>query len=90
MTSGSPSTGTVTITEPAPASGAIVQLSNSGDFFNLDADLPPVLFVPPGATSATFPIRTHLSGSVATSVDEIIVGSYFGGVFQGAYLSITR
>jgi hypothetical protein len=90
VTSGSPSTGTVTITEPAPASGAVVQLSNSGDFFNLDADLPPVLVIPAGATSATFPIRTHLSNSLINSIDEIIVGNYFGGVYQGAYLSITR
>ncbi|HEX7624772.1 MAG TPA: hypothetical protein VF400_14440 [Anaeromyxobacteraceae bacterium] len=90
VTSGSPSTGTVTITEPAPASGAVVQLSNAGDFFNLDADLPPVLIIPAGATSATFPIRTHLSGSVATSTGEIIVGNYFGSTFQGAYLSILR
>src|SRR6266516_3549515 len=50
VTSGSRSTGTVTITEPAPASGATIQLSNSGDFFNLDADLPPVVIIPAGAT----------------------------------------
>jgi hypothetical protein len=90
VASGSPSAGTVTLTEPAPASGAVVQLSNAGDFFNLDADLPPVVIIPAGATSATFPIRTHLSSSVATSIDEIIVGNYFGGTFQGAYLSIIR
>jgi hypothetical protein len=87
--SGSPSTGTVALTAPAPATGAAVQLSNSGDFFNLDADLPPVVIVPAGATSATFPVRTHMSNSVASSVQEIIVGNYFGGSFQGAYLTIT-
>jgi hypothetical protein len=90
VTTGSPSTGTVTITEPAPAGGAVVQLSNSGDFFNLDADLPPVLVIPAGATSATFPIHTHVTGSVITTIGEIIVGNYFGGVFQGAYLTINR
>ena len=90
VTSGSPSTGTVTLTAPAPASGAVVQLSNSGDFFNLDADLPPVLVIPAGATSATFPIRTHLSNSLVNSVDEIVVGNSFGGTAHGAYLSITR
>ena len=88
--SGSPSTGTVTLTAPAPASGAVVQLANSGDFFSLDADLPPVLVIPAGATSATFPIRTHLSNGLIDSVDEIVVGNYFGGAYRGAYLSITR
>jgi hypothetical protein len=90
VTTGSPSTGVVTLTEPAPAGGAVVQLSNSGDFFNLDADIPPVLVIPAGATSATFSIHTHVTGSVITTVDEIIVGNYFGGVFQGAYLTINR
>jgi hypothetical protein len=86
--SGGSVTGTVNISDPAPASGAVVQLSNSNDFFNLDADLPPVAIIPPGATSATFTVRTHISNSATTSVQEIIVGNYFGGTFQGAYLTI--
>jgi hypothetical protein len=90
VTTGSASTGTITLSEPAPAGGAVVQLSNSGDFFNLDADLPPVLVIPAGATSATFPIRTHLSNSLINSIDEIVVGNYFGGLYGGAYLTINR
>jgi hypothetical protein len=88
VASGSPVIGTVTLSGPAPAGGAVVQLSNSNDFFNLDADLPPVAFIPSGVTSASFTVRTHVSSSAASSVQEIIVGNYFGGVFQGAYLTI--
>ncbi len=70
--------------------GAPVEQGTDAHVFNLDADLPPVIVVPAGATSATFTVRTHLSNGVAASVDEIIVGSSFGTVFQGAYLTITR
>ena len=87
--SGSPATGTVTLGEPAPAGGAAVQLSCPGDFFGRDADHPPVVIVPEGLTSATFTVRTHLSNDAASFVDEIVVGSYFGGAFQGAHLIIT-
>jgi hypothetical protein len=87
---GSTSTGTVTIDAPAPPGGAVVQLNNSGDFFNTDADFAPVAIVPAGATSASFTVRTHLSSSIATSGQEIIVGNFFGGTFQGAYLTIQR
>jgi hypothetical protein len=87
-TSGSAVTGTVTLSDPARASGAVIQLSSSNDFFNLDADLPPVAIIPSGATSVTFTVRTHISNSAASSVQEIIVGNYFGGTFQGAYLTI--
>lgn len=90
VVTGSFSLGTVTLGAPAPASGAAVQLHNSGDFFNQDADLPAVVVVPAGETSATFPIATHLSSSAITTIDEIIVGNYFGSTYQGAYLTITR
>jgi hypothetical protein len=90
VTNGASSVGTVTLTTPAPAAGAVVQLANSGDSTNVDADLPPVVIVPPGATTAAFTIRSHLSGSTSSYVQEIIVGNYFGGRFQGAYLTINR
>jgi hypothetical protein len=90
VVSGSPVTGIVTLTDPAPPEGAAVQLSSSNDFFNLDAELPPVVIVPAGATSASFTVRTHISNSAVTSAQEIIVGNYFGGTFQGAYLTIHR
>jgi hypothetical protein len=88
VTSGSPVTGTITLTGPAPEGGAAVQLSSSNDFFNRDADVPPVVVVPAGATSADFVVQTHISGGAATYAQAIIVGSYFGGIFQGAYLTI--
>ncbi len=88
VTSGSASTGTVTLSEPAPAGGAVVQLRNSNDFFNLDADLPAVVVVPEGDTRAAFTVRTHLSNTVASFAQALIVGNYFGGVFQGAALTI--
>jgi hypothetical protein len=88
VTSGTATAGTVTLTAPAPAGGAAVQLSNSGDFFNQDADLPPVVVVAAGQTAATFTVQTHLSSATATTLDEIIVANLFGGGFQGAYLTI--
>jgi hypothetical protein len=50
------STGTVTLTGPAPAGGAQVALSSS----NSAASVPPSVTVPAGATSATFRVNTSL------------------------------
>jgi hypothetical protein len=88
VTSGNDVAGTVVISAPAPAGGAAVQLRSSNDFFNLDADLPAVVTVPAGATSAPFTVRTHLPSAAATFSEEMIVANYFGGAFQGAPLTI--
>ncbi len=88
VTSGTASTGTVTLTGPAPAGGAVVQVSNPNDFFNQDAGVPAVVIVPEGATQASFLVPTHLSSPVATSSALPIAASYFGGPFRGAYLTI--
>ncbi len=88
VASGSSTVATVALDSPAPAGGAVVQLSNSIDFFGLDADFAPVVLVPPGATSASFTVSSHLASPTATLVQEAIVASYFGGPFQGAYLTI--
>ena len=52
---GSPSTGTVTLTGPAPAGGALVSLSSSN---TSAATVPASVTVAAGATSATFAVTT--------------------------------
>ncbi len=52
---GSPSTGTVTLSGPAPAGGAVVSLSSDN---TLAATVPASVTVAAGATSATFPVTT--------------------------------
>src|SRR2546425_10687720 len=49
---GNPSTGTVTLTAPAPAGGAVVTLVSTGAV----ASVPASVTVPAGATSATFTV----------------------------------
>jgi hypothetical protein len=88
VTSGSAASGTVTLTGPAPVAGAVVQLANPNDFFNLDAEVPAVVIVPAGATSASFTVWTHLSSGIAGFVDETIVANYFGGPYEGAALTV--
>jgi hypothetical protein len=90
LVTGASATGTVTLTTPAPAVGAAVQLAISNDFLGLDADVPAVVVVPAGATSATFPIHAHLSSPALTSVMELPVANLFGGTFQGAVITVTR
>lgn len=55
VTAGQPSTGTVALTEPAGADGVTVALSSNRPDL---ASVPASVFVPAGATSATFPITT--------------------------------
>lgn len=90
LLTGTTATGTLTLTAPAPAAGAAVLVVISNDFLGLDADVPPVVVVPPGATSATFPIRAHLSSPLLGSATENVVANLFGGSFQGGSLLITR
>jgi hypothetical protein len=75
------STGTVTLSGPAPAGGVQVALSSN----NGAASVPSSVTVPAGATSATFPVNTT---AVATSTPVIISASY-GGVTQTASLTVT-
>lgn len=80
----------VTLTGPAPAGGAAIQLAISNDFFFLDAELPPVVLVPAGATSLSVPVKTHLSAGLTTGVTEYLVAVSFGGTFQGSTLTVIR
>lgn len=81
---------TLTLSAPAPDVGAAVQVAISNDFLGLDADVPPVVMVAPGATTASFTVRTHLSSGVTTSVTEYVVANLFGGTFQGGALLVSR
>jgi hypothetical protein len=65
------STGTVTLSAPAPAGGAQVMLSSS----NGAAGVPSSVFVPAGATGATFPVNTSI---VLFPTSATISASYNG------------
>ncbi|HTF24861.1 MAG TPA: hypothetical protein VK937_13245, partial [Candidatus Limnocylindria bacterium] len=65
------SKGTVTLSAPAPAGGATVMLSSS----NGAARVPSSVFVPAGATSATFTVNTSI---VLLSTSATISASYNG------------
>jgi hypothetical protein len=77
---GQSSTGTVTLTGPAPAGGAQVFLSSS----NGAARVPSTVIVPAGATSATFTVNTSF---VLISTSATISASY-NGTTQTATLGI--
>jgi hypothetical protein len=82
VTGGSPSSGTVTLSAPAPSGGALVSLSTS----NAGAvTVPSNVTVPAGATSATF---IASSSGVTASTTVIVSGSY-AGVTQTASLTVT-
>ena len=55
VTGGNPSTGTLTLSSPAPEGGIVVPLSSSHPQY---ASVPAGVTVPAGATTATFPIAT--------------------------------
>jgi hypothetical protein len=80
VTGGNSSTGTVTLSGPAPAGGAQVTLSSSAPA----ASVPSSVTVPAGATGATFTITTS---AVAASTPVTISASY-GGVTQTASLTV--
>ncbi len=78
VTGGSSSTGTVTLTNPAPAGGAVITLTSSNP---AAATVPASVTVPRGAASASFTVRT--SG--------VTVGTAVGitATFAGSSLSAT-
>jgi hypothetical protein len=75
------STGTVTLSGPAPAGGAQVTLASN----NGPASVPSSVTVPAGATSATFTVGTSI---VVVSTSVTISASY-NGATQTATLSVT-
>jgi hypothetical protein len=73
-------TGTATLTNSAPAAGAVVSLSA-----NDPVTVSPSVTVPAGATSATFAVTTKVVGGTQSAT---ITGSY-GGATKTASLSVT-
>jgi hypothetical protein len=71
---GNPVAGGVTLTDPAPAGGALVSLSSSAPFAGT-VSVPPSVTVPAGATSATFTVTTS---PVSESEQATITGSWNG------------
>jgi hypothetical protein len=86
---GTPSTATLTLTGPAPEGGAAVLVSNAGDVLGAVAEVPWVVVVPGGATSAQFGVPTHLPAGFTWQALPI-TASYFGGPVQGSYLTVVR
>ena len=80
VTGGNPSTGTVTLSGPAPAGDAQVTLSSSNPSV---ANVPSSVPVPAGTTSSTFTVNTS---GVAASNSVTISASY--GVTQTASLTV--
>ena len=79
---GSPSTGTVTLSGPAPAGGALVSLSSDN---TSAATVPASVTVAAGASSATFAVTTSaVSGSTAVTISAL-----YGGVTRTAPLTVT-
>ncbi|HEY4818061.1 MAG TPA: hypothetical protein VIH67_11570 [Candidatus Acidoferrum sp.] len=82
VTGGNSSTGTVTLSGPAPSGGAPVILSSSN---TTAARVPSSVMVAPGATSATFAVSTS---AVASSTTVVISGTYSGAT-KTASLTVT-
>ncbi|MGC2322473.1 MAG: discoidin domain-containing protein, partial [Terriglobales bacterium] len=78
---GSPLTGTVSLTEPAPAGGVVITLTSANPAL---AAVPASLFIPEDADSGDFPISTSVV-SAAAAVD--ILASY-NGVTQSSTLTL--
>ena len=75
MTGGTAVTGTVTLDGPAPAGGAVVQLSDN----SAAASVPASVTIAAGATSATFSVGTS---AVAASTSVTISASYGGATLS--------
>jgi len=78
------STGTVILTAPAPAGGAVVALASSSTAV---ATVPTSVTVAAGATSATFTVSTQLLTACASS--GATISATYGGVTKSADLTVT-
>jgi hypothetical protein len=74
------STGTVTLSAPAPAGGAQVMLSSS----NGAASVPSSVLVPASATSATFTVNT----SVVLFPTSVAISAFYNGTTRTATLAV--
>jgi len=80
---GTSSTGTVTLTQAAPAAGVVVLLSSSKTTL---AKVPASVLVPAGATSANFTVTTVATRKNASAT----ISASHGGVTRTATLSVKR
>jgi hypothetical protein len=78
-TSGTPVTGSVTLSAAAPAGGAVVALATSGSA----ATVPPSVTIPAGSTGASFTIATN---PVTTPTTVTLTGTY--GASQSVTLTV--
>ena len=81
VTGGDSSTGTVTLSGPAPSGGAQVALSSSD---TLVATVPSSVTVAAGATSATFTVRT----SAVTASATVTISASYAAVTKTASLTV--
>jgi trimeric autotransporter adhesin len=81
VTGGGSSSGTVTLSGPAPTAGAVVALSSSNA---ASATVPANVVVPAGSTSATFTVSTSASCAPATAT----IGATYAGVSASTVLTI--
>ena len=82
VTGGNSSTGTVTLSGPAPTGGADVTLSSND---TTAATVPSSVTVAAGATSVTFTISTSAVGSSTT----VTISAAYGGATRSASLTVT-
>jgi len=80
---GSTSVGTVTLTKPAPTSGAVVTLTSNKTTV---ATVPGSVNIAPGASSATFNVVTKTTNKKTT----VSIGASYGGVTRSATLTVVR
>jgi len=78
---GNSSTGTVTLTAPAPSGGFVVNLSSSNPSV---ATVPSTVTVPAGTTSATFTVSTR----AVSSATSVTITASAGGVSRTATLTV--
>src|SRR5688572_27712909 len=83
---GNTSTGTVTLSAPAPAGGAIVTLASSN--IELAATLPSIT-VPQGATTATFTVATNAGYRAYSNLSFNATISATLGTARNATLTVT-
>ena len=80
LAGGQSATGTVTLSAPAPAEGAVVALESSSH----GAWVPSYVGIPAGLSSADFPVVT----SETTATAAVTIYAYYGGATASAVLTI--
>lgn len=78
---GTPSQGTVSLSGPAPAGGAVVSLSSSNTAV---ATVPSSVLIAAGATSATFTVTTF----AVTATSSVTISASYAGVTKTAVLTV--